>query len=264
MLCLFCKKDSTGSRSREHIVPESLGNTKHALPAGVVCDQCNNYFSREVEKPFLESQAVRLLRFQQEVPSKRGVIPPVSGLLLPGFEAKLWKEPKDSFLAHVELEPDAIRHILSEERSQIVFRGAAPSDKVISRFLAKAGLEALAARLVNYPAGLEYLAKEPQLDLVRDHARRGTTPGWPTSVRRIYPADRRWEDEDGQIVQTVHEFDVLQTEKGEMYFILAMFGLELVLNMGGPEIAGYDDWLTQNGGASPLYCGKNGRNKGSH
>jgi len=67
MRCLFCKCDSSSSRSVEHVIPESLGNHSLTLPPGVVCDNCNNYFSRKVEKPFLESGAVLLLRFHQEI-----------------------------------------------------------------------------------------------------------------------------------------------------------------------------------------------------
>jgi hypothetical protein len=76
MHCIFCKKESSASKSREHIIPESLGNTTHCLPPGVVCDPCNSYFSREIEKPFLGSPAITLLRFRQGIPSKRGKIPP--------------------------------------------------------------------------------------------------------------------------------------------------------------------------------------------
>jgi len=58
-------------------------------------------------------------------------------------------------------------------------------------------------------------------------------------------------------VQTVHEYTLLQTPFGELYFVLAIFGLELVINMGGAEITGYQEWLEATGGASPLYHGKN-------
>ncbi|MBT3070018.1 HNH endonuclease [Rhodomicrobium sp. Az07] len=34
------------------LVPESLGNRQHVLPKGIVCDGCNNYFSRKVENRF--------------------------------------------------------------------------------------------------------------------------------------------------------------------------------------------------------------------
>ncbi len=53
MRCIFCKNDSSSSRSVEHIMPESIGSKKRVLPCGVVCDKCNNYFARKVEEPVL-------------------------------------------------------------------------------------------------------------------------------------------------------------------------------------------------------------------
>jgi hypothetical protein len=117
----------------------------------------------------------------------------------------------------------------------------------------------MASRLVKYPEGREYLATEPQLDPVRDHARRGRIPDWPFSVRRIYDADQPWFEEYGLVVQTVHEYDILQTNACEYYFVLAIFGLEFALNMGGPEIDGYLEWLDRNNGLSPLYWGTNSK-----
>jgi len=55
-------------------------------------------------------------------------------------------------------------------------------------------------------------------------------------------ADRDVLDDHGAVVQIVHEFDILQTEASECYFVLAIFGLEFALNMGGAEIDGYP-WL---------------------
>ena len=60
MRCVFCKADSSQSRSVEHIIPESLGNTAHTLPRCVVCDQCNGYFARKIEKPVLDSGMFQL------------------------------------------------------------------------------------------------------------------------------------------------------------------------------------------------------------
>ncbi|MGJ4749067.1 HNH endonuclease, partial [Leptospira sp. SA-E8] len=75
MRCIFCKQDSSTSRSVEHIVPESLGNVEHTLPVGVVCDGCNQYFARKVERPVLESPMLRLLRAEMDIPNKRGRLP---------------------------------------------------------------------------------------------------------------------------------------------------------------------------------------------
>lgn len=63
--CIFCKQNSEGSRSVEHIIPESIGNTRHILPRGTVCDRCNNYFSRKVEGPLPYCRIVRCGTFER-------------------------------------------------------------------------------------------------------------------------------------------------------------------------------------------------------
>jgi len=74
MRCIFCKKDSSKSKSCEHIIPESLGNVEHTLPPGIVCDKCNNYFSLKIEKKMLEQPYFTSLRFRQRIESKKGII----------------------------------------------------------------------------------------------------------------------------------------------------------------------------------------------
>lgn len=89
MRCIFCKQDSSNSKSVEHIIPESLGNKTATLPKGVVCDGCNNYFARKVEKPFLESTEIKTLRFREAIPSKKGVVPHLNGMLPDGSQVKV-------------------------------------------------------------------------------------------------------------------------------------------------------------------------------
>ena len=261
MHCLFCKQDSSSSRSREHILPESLGNLSYVLPPGVVCDSCNNYFSRKVEKPFLESAAIMELRFRQALPSKRGKVPAMKGMIAPGFQATVRRELKPGFLTSVETEPRAIEHILKANKGMLYFpAGAAgPDGSVMSRFLAKIAVEAMADRLCDYPDGLEYLVNETQLDPIRNHARRGEIPNWPFNHRRIYDADKQWIRNEGEPLQIVHEYDILHTNWNEWFFIVSLFGLELAINYGGPEIEGYKRWLQENDNASPLYWGKNNK-----
>jgi len=55
----------------------------------------------------------------------------------------------------------------------------------------------------------------------------------------------------------MHEFDFLCTEEGEIYFVMALYGVEMTINIGGPDIEGYVSWLDNNNNASPLYWGKN-------
>jgi hypothetical protein len=92
MRCIFCRNNSNCSRSIEHIVPASLGNRRHVLPAGVVCDGCNNYFARE--KPFLESPSIRSLRFHQALESRKGRVPSMPGIITPRFPATVTRVPR--------------------------------------------------------------------------------------------------------------------------------------------------------------------------
>ena len=259
MRCLFCKADSRGSQSKEHIIPESLGNTALVLPPGVVCDRCNNYFSREVEKPFLESTGIVFLRFRQRIPSKRGLIPPMFGVLRPGFPALARMHLKGPLDGDVLVPPEAIDHIVAANGGELIFPAEAPlpCGPVVSRFLAKVALETMAQRFVDHEGGVDYLADEPKLDSIRNHARRGSQPDWPVNVRRIYGENHRWIDSQGAQVQVLHESDILMSETNEYYLILALFGLEFAINYGGAEIGGYRDWLSHHGMVSPLYHGKN-------
>ena len=100
-------------------------------------------------------------------------------------------------------------------------------------------LEFVAVRVGEHPEGLAYLCDEPQLDPLRNHARRGTTPDWPTHSRRIYPEDGANEGPDGGLGQIVHESDFLVTAANEWYFVVALFGEEYTINMGGPDMEGY-------------------------
>ena len=51
MKCVFCGNDSSTSRSVEHIVPASFGNSISVLPKGIVCNKCNNYCQIDKQKP---------------------------------------------------------------------------------------------------------------------------------------------------------------------------------------------------------------------
>jgi hypothetical protein len=206
-----------------------------------------------------------MLRFHEGLPSKRGIIPPIPAILPPRFPATLRKEVRQAIPNYDLFVPsDAIPYVLSGQCNRLYAPtySPLPSGAVVSRLLAKAGLEAVAARIVNVLGGIEYLCDEVQLDPVRNHARRGTDLNWPFHVRRIYEQDCKWADEHGREVQVVHEFDILATDNSEYYFVLAVFGLEFALNLGGAEIEGYHQWLARHDGKSPLFSGKKAGNLG--
>ena len=70
MECIFCHKDSSSSKSIEHIIPESLGNKHHVLLAGYVCDECNHYFAIKIEKELLAQPYFISMRFRNEILTK--------------------------------------------------------------------------------------------------------------------------------------------------------------------------------------------------
>jgi len=212
MRCIFCKKDSSTSRSVEHIVPESFGNTDHVLPVGVVCDACNQYFARKVERQILESPMFRLLRLDMEVPNKRGRVPS-------------WVQDDGS---------------------------TRPEYRQMGRFLGKVGLEVLAFKTLSVPGWNDEIVDHASLDELRRFARYNEGDDWPFTTRTLYPVNAVF-DEKGEYFEVLHEFNILLTEGLEAYLVLALFGVEMVMNLGGRENDGYRRWLEENNWNSPLY-----------
>lgn len=275
MRCLFCKQDSSTSKSVEHIIPESLGNSTLVLPAGYVCDKCNNYFAREVEKPFLEQSDIKLLRFQEAVPSKKNRIPTAQAILNNGHVVEMEKKLVNGEVhTNVKVPPEAFRELLKAQNSQLIVPAftdynAIKNNRIVSRFIAKMALEELAKKVSSIDNSLDVLVDDEQYDPIRNHARLGTTKDWHCSIRRIYSINKKWNTMDNRDVQVIHESDFLfpscewtnlpdsEYVTSELYFIVILWGIEYAINMGGPELEGYEVWLREHNNVSPLYYGKN-------
>jgi len=152
--CIFCKADSGGSTSVEHIIPESLGNEAHTLPPGVVCDRCNNYFGLKIEKPLLDSGTFRFLRGAMRIPSKKGRVPRVPN-------------PDDRRL---------------------------PEYRLTARFIGKVGLEALARTFLRVDGWNDEIVDKEELDALRAFVRFGRGQEWPFCFRPIYPMNAVFHD----------------------------------------------------------------------
>jgi hypothetical protein len=257
MRCIFCKTDSAGSRSVEHIIPEALGNVEHVLPRGVVCDACNNYFARKVEGPLLETKWFRYARSRQIITNKRGFVPPMDGVV-PGARtgAHVWLDgPRLTLGGRNEKEHRQLEAAIVSGRARSVYIPIvdAIDTRLMSRFLAKVAMEILAHRLMHVEGWEEPLIDDVQLDPLRRFARIGDSPpSWPFWRRRIYGEDDlQMEARNG--FQVLHEFTLLYTEKLELFAVLCLFGEEFAINFGGPEIDNYVAWLSEHNGRSPLY-----------
>lgn len=214
--CIFCKSVTKNERSREHIIPESMGNVDHVLPVGAICHTCNQYFARKIERPLLEAPIFRHLRAGMKVPSKRGRFPnwnPSDGLDLPG-------------------------------------------KRLMGRFLGKVGLEILAHKVKEVNCWNQEIVDCVELDELRRHVRFNEGDDWPFTARTLYPVNAIFND-GSESYEVIHEFDLLISGRSEYYSVVAIFGVEFALNIGGRTIEGYKEWLSIYNGASPLYFGKN-------
>lgn len=150
----------------EHIIPESLGNNAYTLPKGIVCDTCNQYFSK-LDNYFCHyhlTAATKLLFLNN---TKKGNPP---SLPLQKGEVRKKKDGKikfnQSILNGMEKEQFSITFFANDVRIQGSMILPDAESKKISRFLAKCGIE-----IVFFKKGT--LAFEKDFDYLREYARYG-------------------------------------------------------------------------------------------
>jgi len=141
-------------------------------------------------------------------------------------------------------------HIKKKEGgSFIIPTSMTHDDRTMGRFLGKVGLETLAKKFLEIEGWNDEIVDKEELDLLRKYVRLNDGVTWPINKRRIYSEDFRFDDGS----QVLHEVDILLTDENEYYVVVCIFGMEYVLNLGGPELDGYQKWLKQNNERSPLY-----------
>lgn len=261
--CIFCKCPTDSSNSVEHILPESFGNSRHILPVGTVCDSCNNYFSRKVEGPLLSHVSFRNLRALYQIPNKRGKLPKLHGYVAGtdievGFRLSRQGEPEITFEREGDIKKVEARYSLSssgEVPEALIFPlGVDPPQHLMSRFLGKMALEVVAQRFRSDKRLIHQLVEEVHYDRIRNWARYAQgAKEWPYSQRRIFPEETLMiHPKTGEWVQAGFSFDLLLTNLPETYFAFCLYGMEYVINVGGPSIKGYEDWLVTRKNNSPL------------
>jgi hypothetical protein len=259
MRCIFCKQESSSSRSIEHIMPESIGSKKRVLPAGVVCDQCNNYFARKVEEPVLNHPSMRNFRAWYQVPNKRGKYPSLKGYIA-GTDIAV--ELRCSEDGKLQIEPERARdaqriraELKGGLKNPILFNMEMnPPKREMSRFLCKMALEAVAQTFSSEVGGTEIVVDAEFYDNVRNYARYGTNyPEWHYSQRRIFPDKTLMRHpESNEWAQVGFGCCWFMNKRRETLFAFCFYGVEFVINVGGPSIRGYEEWLEDHRNISPL------------
>jgi len=263
MQCIFCKSYSENSKSVEHIIPETLGSKIIVLPKGLVCDKCNNYFSLKVEKPILNHESIKNIRAWYQIPNKKGKMPTVSGVIAGediGIQMKLDKKGKLEINPEKENQRDLLdkqlRNIYEgKDFSPLIFKlDINPPQKEMSRFLAKMALEFLTYRFLSNKSMVDFIINSSHYNTIRNYARIGETPkNWPYSIRRIFPIETQMEHpETGELVMFGFGYDLFLNHRKETYFVFLFYGVEFVINLGGPSIKGYEEWLDLNNNISPI------------
>jgi hypothetical protein len=261
MRCIFCKNNSDRTIGVEHIIPESLGNTEHVLPKGAVCDECNNYFGSKIEQPLLELPYFINLRHRNCIESKKKRIPTEKALLV---------HPQGGIIEVSPQRNGTFLNFEDEKSINLVIEGKARSiaipiisthqtdNIIVSRFLARTAIEALAYRLCDSYGWNEEIVDKLELDSLREYARYGKGKFWKYHQRKIYEEEEMFFNPDVSETsyQILHEFDFLYIDKSLLYFILVIMGIEYVIKMNESEIESYKRWLITNNGITPIKRGK--------
>ena len=255
MKCIFCSKNSSNSKSVEHIIPESLGNKKHILRKGIVCDECNQYFAKKIEKRVLEMPYFRDVRHRNFIESKKRRIPVSKGII--GGSVDL-KKRKDLGTEVIVNSPDIFQKILNGEvKHMIIPVNDQPieDNKLISRFIAKIAIESAAQTFSSKKGWNNFIINTPEFKELRYYARFGDKPDmWNYSQRRIYNETDRFLNpkvSDGPY-EVLHEQNLVFLRDRELYFVLVLFGIEYVISITNPKIDGYKSWLIENNNKCPI------------
>jgi len=259
MNCIFCKENSVNSKSVEHIIPESLGNKKAILLKGIVCDSCYNYFARKVEQKLLSLLFYKSLRSRYEIESKKGKIPfdvgylPITGNEIEvDFIGSLKSDKKDLNIT-IPKKSDFEKMLNGEIKELYVpISFDLTKNEIVSRFLAKVGIEVIASKFWNSAQDVSYLITEKHFDLLRNYARYGIgVKFWDYYQRRIYAGI-----EEGMTRQKMYEYNIWSTEENEnafgLHLTIVLYGLEFTINLFEPCVDRYEKWLSENNNRIPI------------
>ncbi|SEB33555.1 hypothetical protein SAMN04490199_0678 [Pseudomonas marginalis] len=240
-------------------MPESIGSKRRVLPRGVVCDKCNNYFARKVEQPVLTHSWMRNIRAWQQVPNKKGTFPSLLGHIAgTDIAVNMRRLPSGDLQFDSENERNRrdLHNVMAGgfEQPLIFTIEDNPPQREMSRFLCKMAYETFAELFCKSPRGTSHLSREPFLENVRKYARYGDNfKAWPYSQRRVFPHDTlmRHPTTD-EWVHAGFGCGLFMNKRKETLFAFLFYGIEFVINVGGPSIAGYNEWLDDHSGISPM------------
>lgn len=269
--CIFCHKDSSNSKSVEHIIPESLGNKHHYLPKGYVCDACNNYFSVKIEKELLAQPYFVSMRFRNVILTKKGHFVKEK-LFFPEVmkSSEVVMSTTEDGVIEVVVDDKELYDLIEAGKTKTMIGSYIPEPEypnaIMSRFLAKCAYEYFLYNMDKDKYDLcvqELLGKENDaLKSLREYARYGIGRFWQYNQRRIYSEGYlSFREKEDKCFEMLHEMKLFSKEhtrfpngyvEAEIYFVAAISGIEYAICLSDPDISKYRKWLKNNNDKSPL------------
>ena len=269
-ICIFCHKDSSTSKSAEHIIPESLGNKEYILPTGYVCDTCNNYFSIKIERDLLTQPYFVSMRFRNEILTKKGKLVKEK-MIFPDISKSCevaMQTTKNGLIA--SFNDEELYELIKTDKIRTMLSPYIPAPEypntIMSRFLAKCAYEYFLYNMGEDKYDLcvqELLGDESDiLKDLREYARYGKGKYWQYSQRRIYSEGDCFFNQNENIHYEIrHEMKLFPKEykrysngnvEAEIYFVICIAGIEYAICLSDPDISEYQKWLEEHNGISPL------------
>lgn len=270
MNCIFCHKESSTSKSVEHIIPESLGNKEHFLPKGYVCDECNHYFAIKIENELLSQPYFVSMRFRNEILTKKGKLVRQK-MVFPGAMRNtdvVMQTTENGIIA--SFDDDELYEAIKAGKTSKMIEPYIPEpkypNKIMSRFIAKCAYEYFLYNMGMEKYDLcvqELLCEESDiLKDLREYARYGKGEFWQYNQRRIYSEGDVVSNQNEDLnYEILHEMKLFTKEykrfpcgnvEIEVYFVMAIAGVEYAICMSDPNISEYQKWLEEHNGLSPL------------
>lgn len=184
--CIFCHSKTNSFTHDEHLVPESLGGDE-IIPQGLVCDKCNQYFGKEVERPALSSPTMAFIRASLSITTKKG-----KQTRYRGFRFEIYGQACGESIA--VFPPEKLQYISEHGTGQFIVPIVGLGS--VARLLLKMGIECVAL-------SQEFDVHSNLFDLARTAAR-APHPNmkWPIAFGKLRLDDIKeyGEDEQGSLV----------------------------------------------------------------
>jgi hypothetical protein len=253
MNCIFCYKNSDDSKSVEHVIPESLGNHIYILDKGIVCDQCNQYFSRTFEQQVLDLPFFKEARHATNIKSKKGKIPNGKGFIIDPDLAEIeFLKDKDltetiSIPGNIKVEKDIAAFIP-------VYGSPGFQNVYVSKFLGKMGIEALVLNSIHYKTPIEDDVNQICFEEVKKYVRAGQkNQYWPYYERSLYHPDAGFKNpKNVEYFKVTSSFKFIYTDTNQILFQYLCMGTEFTIDLVNADTLEFENWLKKNNNESPV------------